>query len=204
MKVAKCSLIAVVASVVTCMQTTDGFQSTIFNGAGIRMTQEAEAEPASNELKFKFPRLFSNDAPEDSVFGRPPRMPRFNWFQSADADPGMESDGVARAFQNMPRIFPARESEQENWFGQWNQKSRDFFAERKQKLEDWASRTNENMRQRTSNTWDSLTRGLTPGSDRTDGAGPLNWLRPKTAAQEPAQPPIRSAQVPRESPKIKF
>ena len=146
------------------------------------------------------------------MFGKPfqfPKFPKPGFLRSSE-------DNVTEAdrpdwLKGLPsaNAAEANEAGPQNMLQDWNQKSKDFFAERKQSFDAWNSR----MKERSQANWENFTNGLkSPFSRNSAGGfneqarfgGPFDWLKSNQKSDLPAQPPIRSAQLPNQTPKIKF
>ncbi len=176
-------------------------QNSVWSGAGIRMFEQPEP-PEAEKPRFQFPKLFSRDKLK-STFGKPFQFPK--WPKPSFMKQSSDDDAVNERpdwLDGLPMADAAEnDASNQNIFQDWNQKSKDYFAQRKQNFDAW----NEKMKARSRANWESFTSGFKPPfMPDSNAPGPFDWLKSKQASKPPTQPPIRSAQIPSDSPRIKF
>ncbi len=181
----------------------------LFSGAGIR-----SAMPDEEPTKSRWPKLLDfskekpasrpfqpfsglsgntkkpepEEVPTKALFSLPSfnkptfERPSFNWLKKKPALFEERSTDTKSAFAD---LIPKRDPNTPNLFQQMNSKSKDFFD----RTTGWTERKNRNLRAKSNETWDSITKDIRA------------YQREKPTA--PAQPPIRTAEAPRQS-KIRF
>ncbi len=176
----------------------------IFGGRGIR-----GAEPVEPAPKSRWPRLlnFSKEEPrpasvqpfsghtyrgreqperrETAPFSLPTfNKPSFDWMKR----PGLRTEGEpTRPFSGLTDMFPKRDPDQPSLFEQMNNKSKNMID----RTSTWAQQKNQNLRDRTFDTWDAITRDF-------------RHERPiESDSMSPAQPPVRTAEASGQ-PRVRF
>ncbi|MFT5299617.1 MAG: hypothetical protein ACI87E_000083 [Mariniblastus sp.] len=200
-------LIAVVIGCLANSMTASAQDSRIFGGRGIR------EESPSAESKSRWPKLlnFSKEAPSQKStinypfssntvkaaerYSEPESRPGFSFpkfekpsFEFLKRRPSLfENEMGQKPFSGMSSLFPKRELGEPNVFEKMNSKSKDIID----RTTNWAQQKNQNLRDKTFDTWDAITRG---GLGQGDAG---------SQAIVPSQPPVRAAQS-AESARVRF
>ena len=187
------SVFAVLLGIGLCLATpasVDAQEGGLFSGAGIRELGTPKQEKM-NENK-TWPNLFQRNRDTDAP--RKPLLPKLDIFKPASSDYDMDYADNSRPpmFGGLPRLFPERDPNRPGFFKDLNARTKAFFDRSSSDLSGWASRTNKNAKNRTFETWDSITRGLKRPFGKPEQPMPLN------------QPPLRSAQKMDDQPSVKF
>ncbi len=163
----------------------------LFGGHGIGTAQNSSGNGQGAGSRWSNLMDFSTDKkPEPSrfqLFGSKSGAEgsRLNWFRRSEED----SDGL---FGGMPSLLPKRDPDNPGFLKQLNSKSRDFIG----RTSDWAHSQNQNLRNRTFDRWDAITKDLRIRQPKQD------------ATEEPAangmQPPLRSAESLKGQPSVRF
>lgn len=125
----------------------------LFGGQGIASSND-QAESRSG---VQWPRLmdFSNDEnPDESRFRLFGQNRDSFWKSSATAEPQSRKSW----FSGFPSLIPERDPNAPTMLEKMNERSKNFVD----RTTDWAAERNQNLRARTANTWDTMTRGLRP------------------------------------------
>ena len=177
--------------VVTLVGTNESKSQDLFGGHGIRPSGGGQETP--QKASSRWPNLldFSTD--------KKPDMGRFQLFRSKPGSDGAKTTwfrkpemGANGLWANMPTIFPKRDPNTPGFFEQVNTKSRDIVG----RTSDWAQRQNHNLRSKTFDSWDAITKDLRipqrGASQSTEGF------------EYGMKPPVRSADGLENKPKVRF
>jgi hypothetical protein len=176
-------------------------QMDIFSGRGISSSQTNSSIPSRIESqsskstwpgKFDFSnggasRLFKTEDRENpfsKLFSSDKKF-TFPKFGNGERKP-FSFKPIENPFPSLDSLIPKRDPATPNFLQRLNAKSKDLVD----RTTDWAQRQNDTLRSRTTDSWDSITRGgsRTPRPD---------------ASYSPATPPIRTAETPSGS-RIRF
>ena len=162
-----------------CQAETFSQQPEIFAGHGFRNFDQPDQETKS-KLHWPLLKDFSTEKDKDSgrfqLFGQS-STPEYSHQEQVDRE------GSSKRFGNFPPLFSKREPGEPGFIQQMNAKSKAMVD----RTTDWAQEKNQNFRQRTANTWDSITKDLRPGQMR--GGADSNPRSPFGIA-----PPMRAAE----------
>lgn len=197
------TLVCLVLAIAFLSTNLNAQESGIFSGRGIRSGAdpqpkvEEESKTSWPKLKdFSFgqpPKLFQMNREADpaqkplarlfmprETNGEPVRESRFKLF-----DPPKFSNPFASENSILPglnSILPQRDPSQPTFLEKFNMKSKELVD----RTTDWAQRQNDQIRERTAETWGSITN-----------------FKPKQPTI-PAKPPVRMAESPETQPRIRF
>jgi hypothetical protein len=197
-KYQRCLTVATALMLLVCCgwrTKTSAQENSLFSGAGIRSLGNADPETADAPTTKPWPGLFGRSRATDETHQTPawPR-PKFGLFKNSDPDFEMNEAETSRPtmFGGFPRLFPERDPDRPPFFQDFNERTKAFFTRPANDFSGWASRKNETPRNKSFDTWDSMTRGLKrPFSKPTD-------------SQLMTHPPLNSAQRLDEKPSVKF
>jgi len=148
-----------------------------FSGLSSRKVEPAE-RPAKG--------VFSLPSFEKPKFEKPTfEKPSFDWLKRK---PNLSDNRESTPFAGFTDKMPKRDPNNPGLFQQMNTKSKNFF----EKTTGWAHRKNQNMKEKSNETWDSIAKDLRDYQQQN----PQNNT-------SPAQPPVRTAEAPSQS-KIRF
>lgn len=164
----------------------------LFGGHGIRTsTFQPKPEP-EQKSGLHWPKL------SDFSTGKSDNEKRFRLFGSQNKstnDSAAELDATEppKLFGGMPSLFPQRDPGEPNFMDRMNAKSKDFVD----RTTGWAQQKNQNLRERTFETWDSITKDLRPGASKPNS-------RNEPFPLSGAQPPVRTSQNIDGQPRVRF
>lgn len=169
--------------------------NSIFSGAGIRPLKTADPQAADAPAAKPWPSLFGRSRPAHE-----PRLtpawpkPKLDLFKSTDTDLDVTDEQTSRPtmFHGFPKLFPERDPDRPPFFHDFNERTKALFGRPANDFSGWASGKNEDVRNRTFDTWDSMTRGLKRPFSKASASEPLT------------QPPVNSAYRFDEKPSVKF
>ena len=170
---------------------SDANAQELFGGHGIRESNgsinagESSGGRLSNLLDFS-----TDKKPEQSRFQLFRSKPdsngsKMNWFRKSEPN----GDTL---FGAMPSLLPKRDPNAPGFFEQLNSKSRNFVD----KTSDWAQRQNQNLRSKTFDRWDAITKDFGKPQPKPDQSGERSAFG--------MQPPVRSVESLKDKPKVRF
>ncbi len=170
-------------------------EDSLFSGAGIRTSGMADQQIEADSTTKPWPGLFGRNRATDEP-RRPPvwSMPKLGMFKNSDAGSELDYAETSRPpmFGGIPKLFPERDPDRPPLFQDFNERTKAFFSRPANDFSGWASRKNESARNKSFDTWDSMTRGLKRPFSKTTDSQPMT------------QPPLNSAQRIKEKPSVKF
>jgi hypothetical protein len=165
-------------------------QPMLFGGHGIRTPAFEPDEDRKTGLHW--PKL------SDFSTGETTNETRFRLFGPQDESTGNSEEKFDAAerrklFGGMPLLFSQRDPSEPNFIDRMNAKSKDLVD----RTTTWAQQKNQNLRERTFDTWDSITKDLRPTDSKPDER---NGLLPLSGAQ----PPVRASEDVDGRPRVRF
>ena len=168
--------------------------NSLFSGAGIR-SMNATEQPTIEETESKlWPGFFGRNRSNDEARRPTWPKPKFGLFKKSepDFDLGYAESSRPPMFGGFPKLIPERAPDRPAFFQDFNERTKAFFTRPANDFSGCSSRKNENARNKSFDTWDSMTRGLKRPFTRASAEQPMT------------QPPLNSAQRIQEKPSVKF
>lgn len=180
-----------------CGWTTESSaqENSLFSGAGIRGIGNANQQTVDEPAPKPWLGLFGRNRATDEGYQAPAwPKPKFGLFKNSEPDFDLDYAETSRPamFGGMPKLFPERDPDRPPFFQDFNERTKAFFSRPANDFSGWASRKNEDTRNKSFDTWDSMTRGLKRPFGKANNSQPMT------------QPPFNSAQRINEKPSVKF
>lgn len=176
-------------ALICCASDSDA--QDLFGGHGIRGSNDSAKKGQGGGSRLSNLLDFSTD--------KKPEQSRFQLFRSKPSSVGSKSSWFRRSdssrdslFGAMPSLLPKRDPNTPGFFEQLNSKSRNFVD----RTSDWAQRQNQNLRSKSFDRWDAITKDL--------GIPQSKQERSSERFSSGMQPPVRSAESLRDKPKVRF
>lgn len=152
----------------------------LFGGSGIRDDAPLRGNGASMQWPSLFPKGTESEAPAKKT-----GWPGWNWFGQGKK----QEESAPRSGPGMTNWFPRPNSTGPNSFQTFNENASEFWGKTSSGFMNWARDTNSRMRERTRNTWQSLSNGMTT---------------PFGESSKAPAPPVRQSRNQSDQPRVRF